>query len=273
MGAAPLDVQNLTSAMLVLRKGARAQAGGERIALLEAIRDQSSIAAAAKVASLSYKGAWDAVQALNNLFDRPLVETQVGGSRGGFARVTPEGEAVIAAYRAVEGELSHLIRNLERKLSDPNSAPLQSLFWSLAMKTSARNALRGVVDRIVDGAVNAEVVLKIASGAEIVAIITRQSVTDLGLTAGRDAIALIASNLIILAQGQDGFRTSARNTLSGTVARIERGAVNDEVTLQIADGKSLIATITHQSATDLALTEGIEVLALIKASHVILAVE
>jgi molybdate transport system regulatory protein len=256
MGAAPLDVQNLTSAMLVLRKGARAQAGGERIALLEAIRDQSSIAAAAKVASLSYKGAWDAVQALNNLFDRPLVETQVGGSRGGFARVTPEGEAVIAAYRAVEGELSHLIRNLERKLSDPNSAPLQSLFWSLAMKTSA-----------------AEVVLKIASGAEIVAIITRQSVTDLGLTAGRDAIALIASNLIILAQGQDGFRTSARNTLSGTVARIERGAVNDEVTLQIADGKSLIATITHQSATDLALTEGIEVLALIKASHVILAVE
>ena len=43
---------------------------------------------AARACGLSYKGAWDAVQALNNLFERPLVEAQTGGRQGGAAAVT-----------------------------------------------------------------------------------------------------------------------------------------------------------------------------------------
>ena len=47
------------------------------------------------------------------------------------------------------------------------------------MKTSARNALRGVVSDITPGAVNSEVTLKVADGVEIVSVVTRQSVEDL----------------------------------------------------------------------------------------------
>ena len=119
------------------------------------------------------------------------------------------------------------------------------------MKTSARNALRGVVDQVIDGAVNAEVVLKIGRGAEIVAVISQQSVEALA----------------------EPLRTSARNSLAGTVARVERGAVNDEVTLDIGGGKMLIATITHASTEALEIAVGKPATALIKASHVILAVE
>jgi len=67
------------------------------------------------------------------------------------------------------------------------------------MKTSARNAFRGVVASVTEGAVNSEVVVKIAEGVEIVAIVTRQSVEDLGLAPGREAIALIKASNIILA--------------------------------------------------------------------------
>ena len=79
------------------------------------------------------------------------------------------------------------------------------------MKTCARNALSGVVDRVIDGAVNAEVILDIGDGQRIVAIVTRESVLDLGLAPGKRAVALIKSSFVILAPGDEPLRTSARN--------------------------------------------------------------
>jgi molybdate transport system regulatory protein len=261
------------TAGLVLSRGPQGQIGAQRIALLESIGAHGSISAAAKAAGLSYKGAWDAVQALNNLFDRPLVTTKAGGKHGGFAEITPEGQALIAAFHSVEVELAHVFEALERRLGDAASAPLRTLLWSLGMKTSARNAFRGVVETVTDGAVNAEVVLKIGGGAQIVAIITRHSVEDLGIAPGREAVALIKSSFVILARGDDTLRTSARNTLRGAVVGVERGAVNDEVTLDIGGGKILTATVTHESAEALRIAPGEPLAALIKASHVILAFE
>lgn len=259
------------TAGLILKRGARGQVGVDRIGLLETIRREGSIATAAKTHGLSYKGAWDAVQALNNLFERPLVVTQAGGRSGGQAVVTPEGEALISAFRAVEGELAHVLDAFQKRLADQAAHPLQTLLWSLAMKTSARNALRGTITRVTEGAVNAEVTLDIGAGAEITAIITRHSAEDLGLEVGRDAIALIKSSMVLLAVGDT--RTSARNQLKGTIVRVEEGAVNCEVTLQIGPARTLTATVTRESADELNLIEGAQAKALIKASHVILAVE
>lgn len=140
------------------------------------------------------------------------------------------------------------------------------------MKTSARNALRGVVSRVTEGAVNSEVALKVADGVEIISIITRQSVQDLGLAPGKPAIALIKSSFIVLAKGE-GLMTSARNQLRGEVSHREDGAVSSEITLSLAHGKTLTATITSESAQALGLAVGDVVTALIKAPHVILAVE
>ena len=261
------------SASFVLSKGVRARMGAERVALLEAVRDHQSITLAARAVGLSYKGAWDAIQVLNNLFERPLVAAHPGGRGGGAARVTEEGLAVIRTFHLVEAELTHTLEILQQKLADPAAPPLDSLFWSLAMKTSARNALRGVVDRVTDGAVNAEVTLTIAPGVEITAVITRQSVRDLGLAPGRAAIALIKSSFVILAPADEALRTSARNRLVGVVSRVEDGAVNSEITLDLDGGKTLTATVTVESAHTLDLKIGAPAAALIKASHVILAVE
>ncbi len=141
------------------------------------------------------------------------------------------------------------------------------------MKTSARNTLRGTVTRVTPGAVNAEIVLEIAPGVEIVAIITRESAIDLDLAPGKIALALIKSSFVILAQGDASLRTSARNTLAGIVVRREDGPVSSEIVLEMSEGKTLTATVTRESAETLDLRIGSPALALIKASHVILAIE
>jgi molybdate transport system regulatory protein len=259
-------------ALIQLRKGEGSGVGPDRIGLLETIQTEGSISAAARSVGLSYKGAWDAVRAMNNLFERPLVVAQSGGRAGGAAQLTPVGQAVVLAYRKVEVELSGVIAQLETHLAE-SATPIDSIIRSLAMKTSARNALRGVVERVSEGAVNAEVVLAVAPGIEIVAIITRESVAELGLAPGQAAIALIKSSFVILAKGDQPLAVSARNRLVGTVLRHEVGAVNDEVVLDLGEGKSITATITRESGQDLGFTPGERAQALIKASHVILAVD
>lgn len=265
------DARAAAQAALVLRRDGGA-VGGERIALLAAIRDHGSISAAARARNLSFKGAWDAVQALNNLFQHPLVIARAGGRTGGSAEVTPQGEAVIAAFGLLESELSKAMALVEQRLDNPG-LPATALLWSLSMKTSARNALHGVVTEVTDGAVNAEVALRIGEGQTLTAVVTRGSVRELGLEPGRAAIALIKSSFVILSAGETPPKTSARNALAGVVTHREDGAVNSEITLELEPGKSLTATITLESAEALALEVGAPACALIKASHVILAVE
>jgi molybdate transport system regulatory protein len=267
-----MDSSPIVNAALSLRRGAGSRVGPERIALLEAIGGLRSIRAAAGHVGLSYKGAWDAVQALNNLFETPLVATQAGGAKGGVAELTPAGRAVIAAFHRVETELSAIVERLEQTLAGAPEGDIGHLFWSLGMQTSARNALRGVVRHITDGAVNAEVTLAVAEGLEITAVITRGSVEALRLEVGRPAIALIKSSFVLLAKGE-GLVTSARNQIRGTVAARTDGPVSSEIVLDIAAGKTLTATVTRESAEALGLKAGEIVTALIKAPHVILAVE
>ena len=71
--------ESVLRALLQFRRDGVSGVGADRVSLLEGILAHGSITAAAKDAGLSYKGAWDAVQALDNLFDRPLVVTRAGG--------------------------------------------------------------------------------------------------------------------------------------------------------------------------------------------------
>jgi molybdopterin-binding protein len=66
------------------------------------------------------------------------------------------------------------------------------------MKISARNVVKGKVKEIKHGAVNSEVIVKIASGLEIVSIITKESARNLKLARGKNVYAIIkASNVMI----------------------------------------------------------------------------
>src|SRR3982075_3068116 len=91
--------------LLAWRAGGRLLIGRERIALLEAVMEHKSITKAAEVTGFSYKTAWDAVNAINNLLPRPAFVTLTGGPHGGGAEVTGEGRRLILAFRRLEEKL------------------------------------------------------------------------------------------------------------------------------------------------------------------------
>ena len=69
------------------------------------------------------------------------------------------------------------------------------------MKLSARNQLKGTVKKITEGAVNSEVVIEVAPGIELTAVVTKASVANLGLKEGSPAYAVIkASNVMVGAE-------------------------------------------------------------------------
>jgi len=140
------------------------------------------------------------------------------------------------------------------------------------MKVSARNVFKGTVKQIQEGAVNAEVVLTLPGGEELVAVVTLQSVKSLGLAAGKEAVALIKAPWVMLMTDSSGFRLSARNTLEGKVTKVSDGAVNAEVVVELAGGTEVYSIVTREAVTELGLAPGVSATAIIKASHVILGV-
>ena len=76
--------------------------GPGKIRLLELVGESGSISAAGRAMKMSYRRAWMLISALNRCFRTPVVETQLGGMRGGGAVLTELGHDVIARYRAIE---------------------------------------------------------------------------------------------------------------------------------------------------------------------------
>lgn len=96
---------------LTLRVLGRSSAamGPGKAELIERIAETGSISAAARDMGMSYRRAWQLVEALNADFREPIVATATGGARGGGARVTDFGLNAVRRFRELEGRASSAI--------------------------------------------------------------------------------------------------------------------------------------------------------------------
>jgi molybdate transport system regulatory protein len=147
------------------------------------------------------------------------------------------------------------------------------------MKISARNQLEGVITALVCGPVNAEVTLGLPGGDCLVAVVTTRSVWSLGLAVGGHATAIVKAPWVVVTAGDGGFtsgdggpRFPVRNQLGGVVTAVKSGAIHAEVAITLPGGAMVHAVITRDAVAALGLVPGAPACAVIKASHVVLAV-
>jgi molybdate transport system regulatory protein len=257
------------TANVVFESPGLGRVGPERIKVLEAIDSTGSITGAGKLLGLSYRGCWDTVQCLNNLFGEPLVTTVPGGQSTRGAALTDAGRRLLADYRDLQQELAEVVSRMKSRLGAGSgrltTAPIVSL------RSTARNVWRTRIASILTDEAITEVGLDLADGVALVATVPTSGFEDLQLGIGATVLAVVHPSSIILAPPDIG-RTSARNHLDGTILRREDSAAHSDISIDLGSGKTLFATITRDSAQDLALIEGAPVSALIKASQVILFV-
>lgn len=256
-------------AYLALRSGGRLLVGRERIHLLEAVAEHGSITKAAKATGFSYKTAWEAVDAINNLLPTPAFVTRAGGRVGGGAEVTPEGRRLIATFHRLEERLARISSVIAEEGLDGLE---DALLWTVGFKISARNVFQTEVVQIRKWPVDVEVVLKLSDDHALHAIVTNAAAEELALAPGRRALALVKAPFVHLVRLEDADKVT-RNLFVGTVKTRVDAELNSEIHLDIGNGKTMVAVVPRRAAEDLAITEGGRAAASFDANHVILAVD
>jgi molybdate transport system regulatory protein len=102
--------------------------GPGKISLLEAIEREGSLSVAARSIGLSYRRAWNLLADLNRSFADLVVETAVGGTRGGGARVTDFGRSLVKTFRALERGAGQLAATRMKRFSasaNSNQEPMR----------------------------------------------------------------------------------------------------------------------------------------------------
>jgi molybdate transport system regulatory protein len=233
--------------------------GDTRIRLLEAIEEHGSLNRAAKAVPLSYKAAWDALDAMNNLADAPLVVRTTGGVHGGGTQLTDHGREMIALYRAMESSQQDILDQLMKgrkpgQMGDDEDA-LRSLIKRMSMKTSARNQFIGGIVSLTDIGGTIDVRLQLGGGDEIVANITPESAENMALAPGSEVYALIKAPWVsIAARAQKP--TTRRNVLRGAIGELHEGTVSTRLSITTEGGRTLIASMPQATVAERELQTG-----------------
>ena len=205
-----------------------------RLQVLRALGECGSISQAARQVGVSYKAAWQAIDTLSNLAGVPVVQKSVGGAGGGGARLTEAGHELLCAAQAMAQARTAVVQQLQ------TGAPVQRL----GLQTSMRNQWPCVVLQVeIAGPLALVQVRSQYSKLHITARITAESAQLLGLQPGLPVIAMCKATAVQVmpldtvkatAGGPDG--DAERNSWEASVTRVTRGALGDEVAVQLAEG-------------------------------------
>ncbi len=248
-----------------LKKDGRNFLGSGRIELLEQIAKTGSIHAAAKAMKMSYKAAWDRVNAMNDIADRPIIEKTTGGRGGGGTVLTAHAYELIATFKRFAELHREFIDRFAEAGEDPER--LARILSRTFLTTSARNQLTCRVEAIEAHGLRSQLQLQLRGGDTLYSVITTASVRSMGLAAGSDAYAIIKSSDVVITP-QAPEPTPDINILEGEIVALQRGEENAEITLQLGGGTRLVGAMELEQSS--ALETGMHAYAAIAKRHIIL---
>jgi molybdate transport system regulatory protein len=260
-------VQNNIQGRFWISKSEHNFLGQGRIELLINIGKFGSITKAAKAMKMSYKAAWDAVDAMNNLSDFPLVESSKGGKGGGGTHLTAYAKELIETYNILQEEHNQFLDNLSKRISEKNGHV--HLLKSFDVRISARNQLRAKVVKIQKGTIESELFLKLGEDEELMAVITNDSLELLEISVGMELYALFKANALTISKDLT-LQKSDMNRFVGKIIRINRDNFNCEVVMQLNTLNTLCSTMPIEIFDDLGLQMDMEVVSFCKPKSIII---
>jgi len=78
--------------------------------LLDEIRKNKSISAAAKATNMSYRHAWDLIKEVEKHLEEPVIKTQKGGKYGGKSEVTNAGLSLLTSYQKLKKRMINVCK-------------------------------------------------------------------------------------------------------------------------------------------------------------------
>lgn len=237
-----------------------------RIELLKRVQETGSISQGAKLAGISYKSAWDAINEMNQLTDQTLVERATGGKGGGGAQLTRYGERLIQLFLLME-QIQHKAFDVLQN----DNLPLDNLLAAIArfsLQTSARNQLFGTVMARDQQQVQQHVVILLVDGITHVKVaITQRSAERLQLDHGKEVLVLIKAPWIQVSRDA----STNDNQFSVRISAIEPGEATSEVLMSLPGEGALCATVANRRVEQQQLQVGEQVTASFNAEHAIIA--
>ena len=238
----------------------------KRIELLHAIEAHGSISKAAKAVPMSYKSAWEAVDTMNALSPEPIVCRETGGKDGGGTTITEYGQQLLKNYAVLKEEHRRFLEKLS-EMTDIQSGALKTI-GRLAMQISARNQIQAEVVSVDSQNVNANILLKLKSGKELLSTITKEAVENLHIEENQTVIAIFKSNAVWLSKKVD--EKSNENRLEGIVNKIDKDVENTKVVVDIGQHDTIVAVMPTAVLEKMELIEGNSVIAMIKANDIMI---
>ena len=237
------------------------RAADKRMEVLRCIEETGSISQAARLAGISYKAAWQAVDTLSNLTGMKLVDRSVGGVGGG-AKLTGAGRRLLDIASRLEAQRQRFLA----AFAQDEGVTAEEGVLPLGVQTSMRNHLLCQVASLEPAGPVVRVALALRDTMTLASRITRTSAELLALRPGLPVIALCKAMVVRVGRERPGDAAGI-NCLQGKVSRLARGDGEDEVSLELASGLQLVGF----SPSVLQIGEGEPVFAAIDESAVALA--
>ena len=217
---------------------------------------------------ISYKSAWDAVEAMNSAAGSPLVARSTGGKGGGGTQLTAAGQQLIEAFQHYQREHQAFLQRLG---TDSRLEPYLQIMERLRLRTSARNQLLARVCHIQADGLNDRIKLELHGSAQrLSALITHGSTERLNLQLGAEVFALIKASWVNLLPADSAAPHAEPNHLTGNVHSLEPGELESELHLELPGGAHLTAMLSNSQLSNRQLVSGEQVSVRINPEQIIL---
>jgi molybdate transport system regulatory protein len=72
-----------------------------RVQLLKMIEETGSLNKASKALKMSYQKAWKLIDEVSKTTNQPIIETKIGGAKGGGTSLTPYGKSLVTIFEII----------------------------------------------------------------------------------------------------------------------------------------------------------------------------